>query len=315
MIEFRNLTKHYGPTLAVDGFTAAVRSGAVTAFLGPNGAGKSTTMRMAVGLCRPTAGTALINGREYTDQPTPLREVGVVFDARSALGSRRVIDHLRWLTYANALPRRRVGEVLDICGIAGTARKRAGRLSLGMAQRLALAAALLGDPGVLILDEPTNGLDPEGIVWMRRLLRRLAAEGRTVLVSSHLMGEMAETADHVLIIGRGRLLADCALGALPTLAGLSASIRARCEQPERLVTALVAAESHARRDETGAVISSGLTSQRVATIAAEEHLVLTELVEVAPTLEQAYLHLTAASTDHVGRAGDGLTAHPLEARS
>jgi ABC-2 type transport system ATP-binding protein len=315
MIEFRNLTKRYGSTLAVGGLTATVRPGAVTAFLGPNGAGKSTTMRTAVGLCRPTAGDVLVNGRRYTDERTPLREVGVVLDARSALGSRRVIDHLRWLSYANALPRRRIAEVLDICGITSTARKRAGRLSLGMAQRLALAAALLGDPGVLILDEPTNGLDPEGIVWMRRLLRHLAAEGRTVLVSSHLMGEMAETADHVLIIGRGRLLADCALHALPALAGLSTSVRARCEQPHQLLAVLAAQGHDARPDENGAVTVSGLSAQRVASIAAGEHLVLTELVEVAPTLEEAYLRLTAASAEHVGHAGERVSAQPEEARS
>lgn len=301
MIEFHGLTKRYGSAVAVDRLTTTIRPGVVTAFLGPNGAGKSTTMRISVGLCRPTAGTALISGRHYVDLPAPLREVGVVLDARAALGSRRVVDHLRWLAYANGLPRRRVAEVLDICGVAATARTRAARLSLGMAQRVALAAALLGDPGVLILDEPTNGLDPEGIVWMRRLLRRLATDGRTVLVSSHLMGEMAETADRVLVIGRGRLLADCPLGALPELAGMRRSVRARCANPGRLAAALSAVDVTVQRSADGGITVGELPADRVAAVAAAEGLVLTELVEVAPTLEQAYLQLTAASTDHIGR--------------
>ena len=216
MIEVRGLSKRYGPTVAVDGLSFDVRPGVVTGFLGPNGAGKSTTMRMVLGLDAPDAGEARIGGRRYRDLRWPLREVGALLEARTFHPGRSGRDHLRALAASNALPRSRVEEVLGLVGLAEVAGRRAGRFSLGMGQRLGIAAALLGDPGVLLLDEPVNGLDPAGIRWVRDLLRSLAAQGRAVLVSSHLIGEIARTADHVVVIGRGRLLADTSVAELTT---------------------------------------------------------------------------------------------------
>ena len=214
MIEVRGLSKRYGPIVAVDGLSFDVRPGVVTGFLGPNGAGKSTTMRMVLGLDAPDAGEARIGGRRYRDLRWPLREVGALLEARSFHPGRSGRDHLRALAASNGLPRSRVEEVLGLVGLAEVAGRRAGRFSLGMGQRLGIAAALLGDPGVLLLDEPVNGLDPAGIRWVRDLLRSLAAQGRAVLVSSHLIGEIARTADHVVVIGRGRLLADTSVAEL-----------------------------------------------------------------------------------------------------
>ena len=208
MIELRQLTKRYGRTTAVDGLTCTVRPGRVTGFLGPNGAGKSTTLRLLLGLDRPTRGDALIGGKPYRDLPEPARHVGALLDAGARQDGRTARDHLTWLARASRIPLRRVGEVLDLVGLADVADRRTRTFSLGMGQRLGLAAALLGDPEVLLLDEPVNGLDPEGVRWIRTLLRDLAQEGRTVFVSSHLMSEMAITADHLVVIGRGRLLAD-----------------------------------------------------------------------------------------------------------
>ncbi|MDA1358460.1 ATP-binding cassette domain-containing protein [Glycomyces luteolus] len=208
MIEVRNLTKRYRGGTAVDDLSFTVEPGRVTGFLGPNGAGKSTTIRLVLGLDRPSGGFARVNGRPYASLDRPLTAVGALMDAGDLHPTRSVREHLRWLARSNGIGERRIGEVLEATGMAGVARKRAGALSLGMKQRLGVAAALLGDPGVLILDEPVNGLDPEGVVWIRHLVRGLAAEGRTVLVSSHLMSEMALTADHLVVIGRGRLLAD-----------------------------------------------------------------------------------------------------------
>ena len=223
MIEVRDLSKRYGATVAVDRLSFDVLAGAVTGFLGPNGAGKSTTMRMLLGLDAPDAGQALIGGRRYRELPWPLREVGALLEARAFHPGRSARAHLEALAAASAIPRSRVGEVLGLVGLDEVAGRRAGGLSLGMGQRLGIAAALLGDPGVLLLDEPVNGLDPEGIRWVRDLLRSLAAEGRTVFVSSHLIGEIARTADHVLVIGRGRLLADTSVA---ELAARSASLEA-----------------------------------------------------------------------------------------
>jgi ABC-2 type transport system ATP-binding protein len=214
VIEARDLTKRYGPTVAVDALSFDVRPGHVTGFLGPNGSGKSTTMRLILGLDRPDAGLARIGGRRYRELRWPLREVGALLESRAFHPGRSARGHLAALAASNALPRRRVDEVLDMVGLAGAARRRAGRFSLGMAQRLGVAAALLGDPGVLLLDEPVNGLDPEGIRWIRTLLQTLAAEGRTVFVSSHLISEMALTADRLVVIGRGRLLADTTVAEL-----------------------------------------------------------------------------------------------------
>jgi ABC-2 type transport system ATP-binding protein len=207
-IECRGLRKRYGSTTAVDGLSFTVAPGRVTGFVGPNGAGKSTTMRMVLGLDTPDDGAALVGDRPYRSLRDPLRRVGALLDAGALHPGRRARDHLRWLAQSNGLPRRRVDEVLDLVGLAGVAGRRAGGFSLGMRQRLGIAAALLGDPPVLLFDEPVNGLDPEGVRWIRGLLRGFAAEGRTVLVSSHLMAELADTADHLIVIGRGRLIAD-----------------------------------------------------------------------------------------------------------
>ena len=214
MIEVRGLSKRYGATVAVDGLSFDVRPGVVTGFLGPNGSGKSTTMRLLLGLDAPDAGQARINGHRYRELAWPLREVGALLEARAFHPGRIARAHLEALAAGNGIPRSRVEEVLGLVGLAEAAGRRAGRFSLGMGQRLGIAAALLGDPGVLLLDEPVNGLDPEGIRWIRRLLRSLAAEGRTVFVSSHLIGEMASTADRVVVIGRGRLLADTSVAEL-----------------------------------------------------------------------------------------------------
>jgi ABC-2 type transport system ATP-binding protein len=214
MIEARGLTKRYGPTLAVDGLGFDVRPGAVTGFLGPNGSGKSTTMRLIMGLDRPDRGTVRIGGRAYRELRRPLREVGALLEARTHHPGRSAAAHLAALAASNGIPRARVGAVLDTVGLAGVARKRAGGFSLGMAQRLGIAAALLGDPAVLLFDEPVNGLDPEGVRWIRTLMKSLAAEGRTVLLSSHLISEMALTADHLIVIGQGSLLADTSVAEL-----------------------------------------------------------------------------------------------------
>ena len=208
MIEVQGLTKRYGAVQAVDDLTFTVNPGVVTGFLGPNGAGKSTTMRMILGLDKPTAGSARINGKPYRELRNPLREVGALLDAKAVHSNRTAANHLKWMAQSNGIPTSRVDEVLGLVGLSDVAGKKAGGFSLGMGQRLGLAAALLGDPGVLILDEPVNGLDPEGIRWVRTLVRALAAEGRTVLISSHLLSEMAQTADHLVVIGQGRLVAD-----------------------------------------------------------------------------------------------------------
>ncbi|GAA4735817.1 ABC transporter ATP-binding protein [Phytohabitans rumicis] len=210
-IECRGLRKAYGRTVAVDGLSFTVEPGRVTGFVGPNGAGKSTTMRMILGLDRPDAGAALVGGQPYRDLRTPLRRVGALLDAGAVHPGRRARDHLLWMAQSNRLPARRTDEVLELVGLATVARRRAGDMSLGMRQRLGIAAALLGDPPVLMFDEPVNGLDPQGVHWVRGLLRGLAAQGRTVFVSSHLMSELADTADHLVVIGRGRLLADASV--------------------------------------------------------------------------------------------------------
>ncbi|WP_079251885.1 ATP-binding cassette domain-containing protein [Streptomyces sp. MP131-18] len=229
MIEVQNLSKSYGAAVAVDGLSFSVLPGRVTGFLGPNGAGKSTTMRMILGLDGPSGGRALVGGLPYRELEKPLRQVGAVLSAGEVHRGRRARDHLRWLARSNGIAPRRVAEVLELTGLAAVAGKRAGTFSLGMAQRLGIAAALLGDPHVLMLDEPGNGLDPEGLLWLRTLLKKLAAEGRTVLVSSHLLSEMTLTADHLVIIGRGRLLADTSVHAFVeehATAGQPASLEA-----------------------------------------------------------------------------------------
>ncbi|NUP61790.1 MAG: ATP-binding cassette domain-containing protein [Nonomuraea sp.] len=293
MITAVELSKRYGRTLAVDGLSFTVGGGRVTGFLGPNGAGKSTTMRMILGLDRPTSGRAYIDGRPYREFRQPLRKVGALLDAKSVHGGRSARNHLLYLAYSNELPASRVGEVLEEVGLASVADRRVGGFSLGMFQRLGIAAALLGDPEVLLFDEPVNGLDPEGIVWVRTLMRRLAAEGRTVLVSSHLMSEMAQTADHLIVIGRGRLIADAGVS---DFIGSSSQgyVRVRCADLARLLSYLPEGSTSVH---DGHVRVTGFSAQEVGESAAAAGIVLHELVEVRPTLEAAYMELTRTSTE------------------
>ncbi|MFJ6795484.1 ABC transporter ATP-binding protein [Streptomyces sp. NPDC091268] len=291
-IEIRELTKDYGPTRAVDRLTFDVLPGRVTGFLGPNGAGKSTTMRLLLGLDRITSGTATIGGRRFTDFPDPLRRVGALLDAQSAHGGRTARDHLRFLAAGNRIPMSRVEDVLEQAGIASAAKRRLKSFSLGMRQRLGIAAALLGDPGVLLLDEPTNGLDPEGIIWIRELMRGLAAEGRTVLVSSHLMSETATLADHLVVLGRGRLLADTSMEDFID-ARSTPRARLRTSDPVRLRVAL-AREGFDLTDAGGGRWTvDGIQAEHLGALAAREGVPILELADERASLEQAYLDLTA----------------------
>ncbi len=293
VVQVRGLGKRYGDAVAVDDLTFDVRPGVVTAFLGRNGAGKSTTLRMVLGLDRPTSGSAHVGGRPYADLPAPLRTVGSLLDSAAAHPGRTARDHLRWLAASNRIPARRVAEVLDLVDLAAVAGRRVRGLSLGMRQRLGIAAALLGDPPVLLLDEPTNGLDAEGIRWLRTSLRDLAREGRTVLVSSHLMGEVALTADHLLVIDRGRLLADTPLREL--LADSAGHLlRVRSPRAGRLHDLLAADGATVTTGDDGALLVSGLPAERVSAVAAGSGLPLLELTAVERSLEDAFLALTAA---------------------
>ncbi|MFF9815720.1 ATP-binding cassette domain-containing protein [Streptomyces sp. NPDC014006] len=295
-IDVHDLTKEYGSRRAVDDLTFRVEPGRVTGFLGPNGAGKSTTMRLVLGLDRPTAGTATVGGRPYATLGEPLREVGALLDAQSAHGSRTARAHLLALAASNRIAPRRVEQVLEETGLAPVAHRRVRTYSLGMRQRLGIAAALLGDPPVVMLDEPANGLDPEGIVWIRRLLRRLAAEGRTVLVSSHLMNETASFADHLLVLGRGRLLAD-----LPMRAFIDARVQPRVRV--RTTDGVALKEALARHGHDAAETDDGAWSvpharvEDIGRIASATGVPLLELAAEEGTLEQAYLDLTAAEAE------------------
>jgi ABC-2 type transport system ATP-binding protein len=291
MIEARELTKRYGRTLAVDGLTFDVLPGRVTGFLGPNGAGKSTTMRMILGLDRPTRGTVRVLGRPYGAHHRPLHEVGATLEAGSIHGGRSAYNHLLCLAQSNGIGRRRVGEVLDLVGLSDVAHRRARGFSLGMTQRLGIAAALLGDPPVIMCDEPVNGLDPEGIRWMRTLLRGLAAEGRTVFLSSHLMSEMALTADHVIVVGRGRLLADASVAELVADAARSYAV-VRTPEPERLRNLLHAAGAGVRAGDAGALEVGGLPCHDIGDLAAAHAIALHELWPRQASLEAAFLELT-----------------------
>ncbi|MGW2840918.1 ATP-binding cassette domain-containing protein [Streptomyces sp. NPDC001493] len=291
-IDVHQLTKEYGTTRAVDRLTFRAEAGRVTGFLGPNGAGKSTTMRLILGLDRPSGGTATVGGRAYATLDNPLRVVGSLLDAGAAHGSRTARDHVLALAVSNGIPRRRVDAVLEEAGLATVAARRIKTFSLGMRQRLGIAAALLGDPAVVLLDEPSNGLDPEGIVWIRELMRRLAREGRTVLVSSHLMGETAAFADHLVILGGGRLLAD-----MPTDGFLASRSRPRVRLREaegRRLSDLLIRRGYAARDAgDGAFWIEGARAGEVGALAADQQIPLLELVEERATLEEAYLDLTA----------------------
>ncbi|MER7666959.1 ATP-binding cassette domain-containing protein [Kitasatospora sp. NPDC096128] len=298
MIEVIELTKRYGRRTAVDRLTFTVRPGHVTGFLGPNGAGKSTTLRMVLGLNAPTSGTATVGGRDFRGLPRGLREVGALLDAGDVHGGRTGGAHLRALALGNAIPRRRVDEVLAEVGLADAAGRRIGGYSLGMKQRLGIAGALLGDPPVLLFDEPLNGLDPEGVLWVRGLFRRLAEQGRTVFVSSHMMAEMEHTADRLVVIGRGRLIADESLGEFAARAG-RAAVGVRAAEPERMTAVLRAAGATVRPGPDGSLEVTGLDPGRIGELALEQRLLLYGLTERGASLEEAFMQLTADSVEYL----------------
>lgn len=303
MIEAVGLSKRYGAAVAVDGLSFAVPPGKVTGFLGPNGAGKSTTMRLILGLDAPTAGRVTVNGRPYTGYRRPLFEVGALLEAKAMHGGRSAYNHLLCLALSNGINRTRVGEVLDLVGLASVGRRRAGGFSLGMGQRLGIATALLGDPDVLLLDEPVNGLDPEGVLWIRTLVKSLAAEGRTVFLSSHLMSEMAITADRLIIIGRGRLIAEGTMQEL--LQGGSGSfVQARCAEGDRLAQLLEAGGAAVARQPDGTLRITGASADAVGELAGANGLSLQELSTQQASLEQRYMELTGESVDFRAASDD-----------
>ena len=297
MIELRELTKRYNDRTAVDGLTFAIRPGQVTGFLGPNGAGKSTTMRLILGLDRPTSGQVLVDGLSYAQLPAPLTHIGSLLEASAAQGGRTARDHLLWLARSNRIPDRRVDQVLEAVGLQDVARKRSGGFSLGMGQRLGIAAALLGDPPVLMFDEPVNGLDPEGILWIRNLMKGLAAEGRTVFVSSHLMSEMALTADHLVVIGRGRLLADVPMEEFIDRNARS-YVRIRTAQPQALLDALAARGVAAVPAPDGSWEVEGSDPAEIAARAGAGGVVLEELSPQRASLEEAFMRMTAEAVEY-----------------
>jgi ABC-2 type transport system ATP-binding protein len=297
MIEAVGLTKRYGDKVAVDQLTFALRPGQVTGFLGPNGAGKSTTMRMIVGLDTPSAGTVTVNGRPFVQSRHPMREVGALLDARAIHGGRSAYHHLLCLAQTNNLPARRVREVLDLVGLSEVAHKRAKGFSLGMGQRLGIAAALLGDPQILMFDEPVNGLDPEGILWIRNLMKNLAAQGRTVFVSSHLMAEIENTAEHLIVIGRGRLIADCSVQQFIDQ-NSQMSVRVRAPEAGRLADLLTAEGGHAVADGDEALIVTEMSLDRVGDLAFDNAIRLHELAPLQASLEQAFMELTRDAVEY-----------------
>jgi ABC-2 type transport system ATP-binding protein len=291
MIVVDGLTKRYGRTMAVDHLSFEVTPGVVTGFLGPNGSGKSTTMRMIMGLDNPTSGWARVNGTTYAELRWPLREVGALLDAKSFHPARSAYDHLQFLARSNDIPRSRIDEVLEIVGLSEVARQRAGKYSLGMGQRLGIASALLGDPGVLLFDEPINGLDPEGIRWARYLLRDLAAEGRTVFVSSHLVNEMSLTAERLVVIGRGSLIAETSVSAFAARASLDA-VRLVTPMTALFLAALDDAGAVARMEDDGAIMATGLTAAQIGDLATDRCLTVHELSPLRGSLEDASMELT-----------------------
>ncbi|MGW6153750.1 ABC transporter ATP-binding protein [Streptomyces sp. NPDC055144] len=297
MIELEGLTKHYGEKLAVNNLTFTVRPGIVTGFLGPNGAGKSTTMRMMLGLDNPSAGDVHIDGKHYAQLKDPLRYIGALLDAKAMHGGRSAYNHLLCLAQSNGIPRTRVVEVLDTVGLTPVARKKAKGFSLGMGQRLGIAGALLGDPRILMFDEPVNGLDPEGIHWIRNLMKSLAAQGRTVFVSSHLMSEMALTADHLVVIGQGRLLADTSMSDFIQQNSRS-YVRLRSPQQERLLDVLHEAGITVVEAGNGTLEVDGRSPEQLGDLAAAHHLVLHELSPQQASLEEAFMQLTAESVEY-----------------
>jgi ABC-2 type transport system ATP-binding protein len=312
MIEIEHVTKRYGEKVAVDDLSFVVQPGIVTGFLGPNGAGKSTTMRMILGLDAPTSGTVRVNGRSYRDLAMPLHEIGAMLEARAIHTGRSAANHLLAMAQTHGIPRSRVDEVIDLVGLESVARKRAGGFSLGMGQRLGIASALLGDPRTVILDEPANGLDPEGILWIRTLLKRLAAEGRTVFLSSHLMSEMALTAEHLVIVGRGRLIADTTVEEVVRHASLDGAVRVRTPDAAALRDALAAEGVTVQSSERDVLDVHGVASERIGEVAAREGLVLHELTPQRASLEDAYLSLTGDAVEYHAPDLAAPAADPLE---
>ena len=297
MIEVRGLTKRYGEKVAVNDLTFGVEPGKVTGFLGPNGAGKTTTMRLILGLDYPDAGTVSVDGQRYSGLANPMREVGALLDAKAVHGGRSAYNHLLCLAQTNNLPRKRVDEVLELVGLSEVARKRSKGFSLGMSQRLGIAATMLGDPKVLMFDEPVNGLDPEGILWIRNLMKTLAAEGRTVFVSSHLMSEMENTADHLIVIGKGKLIADCTMNEFIAQSS-GAAVRVRTPSSDQLALALAAKGGQATADSDGTLLVRGLTTDAIGDIAFEQGIRVHELSALRASLEEAFMELTASSVEY-----------------
>jgi ABC-2 type transport system ATP-binding protein len=299
VLEVREITKKYGDSIAVDHVSFTVRPGVVTGFLGPNGAGKSTTMRMILGLDRPTSGVALVNGRSYTESPAPLRELGALLDAKAVDKGRSARNHLLALGATVGIKADRVDELIEVVGLADVARKPAGAFSLGMGQRLGIASALLADPSVVMLDEPVNGLDPDGILWIRNLLKELAAQGRTVFVSSHLMSEMALTAEHLIVIGRGRIISDSSMSEFISLASTRRVLVVSPQAPE-LRELLVGPGVTVTSSEPGRLEIEGLTSTQIGDLAAANKVTLHQLYQQEASLEEAFMELTRDSIEFHG---------------
>jgi ABC-2 type transport system ATP-binding protein len=298
MIEVEHISKRYGEKLAVDDISFVVRPGTVTGFLGPNGAGKSTTMRMIVGLDAPSHGTIRVNGDTYRNFQAPLHEVGALLEARAIHTGRSAYNHLLAMAQTHGIGRARVEEVIELVGLGSVARKRAGGFSMGMGQRLGIASALLGDPQTVILDEPGNGLDPEGILWIRTLLKHLASEGRTVFLSSHLMSEMAQTAEHLVIVGRGRVIADTTVEEVVSQASIGATVHVRSPQASVLRDALAAEGVRIHSHERGTLEIHGVSAERIGELAAQRQWVLYELTPQRASLEDAYMRLTGDSVEY-----------------
>jgi ABC-2 type transport system ATP-binding protein len=310
VIEISGVTKRYQETVAVDDLSFEVRPGQVTGFLGPNGSGKSTTMRMIMGLDAPDAGSAMVNGKRYGELQLPLRQVGGLLEAKAIHPGRSAFNHLWYLAQSNDIPKRRVGQVLEMVGLGKVANKRAGKFSLGMGQRLGIAAALLGDPGVLLFDEPINGLDPEGILWVRTLLKSLASEGRTVFVSSHLMSEMALTADHLVVIGRGRLIST---GSVADFIAESSGqfVRVKSPRSRELELSLTSHGAHVTSEQDGALAVSGLGAEAIGEIAGLAGIHLHELSPQMASLEEAFMELTRDSVEFHGVESSPLSSGDL----
>jgi ABC-2 type transport system ATP-binding protein len=307
MIEVENLSKRYGEKLAVDGLDFVVQPGIVTGFLGPNGAGKSTTMRMIAGLDAPTTGRVRVNGRDYRRASAPMAELGILLEAKATHTGRSARNHLLALAQTNGVSRRRVDELIDMVGLSDVAAKRVGGFSLGMGQRLGIASALLGDPRVVVLDEPVNGLDPEGVLWVRNLLKGLAAEGHTVFVSSHLMSEMAQTAMRLVVVGRGRLIADTTVDEFVARAGGSA-VTVRTPQAAQLRELLLGPDVTVTSEESGVLHVQGLSAEQIGTAAWRAHLPVFELTAQHASLEEAFMRLTDDSVDFRSRDAEAVAA-------